>query len=210
MLKKAGNSYPESVSLEGNTYIPESYEEYVFAEWCATLIRQGYIKSACRPAQLLLNDPMDYTYSNPKGKSLSFPIVSKSAYKGDMIIHWEDKAHGVLFINEGDKCKVNPSPRGGWCKTHFLFYADKNNSSFIDVKGTFTPVNQIPFSRTQQLCASLGYFVQKVVPLGKKGLFMKTFAPLCHLYTPKLGKRRSLFQGYWEWNDNPDTILVDE
>lgn len=207
MRKKVENSSLRSVELSKGKYTPESYEEYVFAEWCAELIKEGYITRAYRPDPLQLSPPILFNFTNIGGKSRAFSIVRKSAYQGDMTIEWDIKAHGLLYINTNDKCHKNPSSQGKWCKSHFLFYCE-NNKSIIDVKGTFTPTNNTPFSRTQQACAMRGHYIQKVIPLGKVGLFMKTFAPLAHLYTPVKGARRKGFQGFWEWKTSPDTILA--
>lgn len=209
MPKKVENSSLRSVELSRGNYIPESYEEYVFAEWCATLIRQGYIDEAYRPDPIQLLEPVKFNFIDTKGKEKDFSVVRKSAYQGDMIIKWNKKAHGLLYINSWDKCHKNPSPQGAWCKTNFLFYC-LTDESLIDVKGTFTPTNNTPFSRTQQVCAMQGHYVQKVIPLGKVGLFMLTFAPLVHLYTPVQGKRRKGFQGFWEWQNSQKTILANE
>lgn len=208
MKKKAETSYQPLVELT-KPFESESYEEYVFACWCATLMKMGYIEEAYRPDPIVLNPKVEFSYTT-SGKEQSFTLVRKSAYRGDMYIKWAEKARGKLFITEQEECYKNPSPLGPWCKTNFLFYCRNGNSCIVDVKGTFSPTNQTPFSRTQQACMMQDLFVQKVIPLGNKGLFMCTFAPEEYLYTPAKKKRRSKFRCENEWEQFQKSILSND
>lgn len=183
------------IQLSTGSYIHESDEEYFFAAWCKELLEAGILLEAYRPEPIELNAPYNFNYQlqlTKKNVIKQFPLVKKSSYKPDMFLHFNPDWEGIFYVNDTSICKENPSPRGKYCKTNFLFYT-VDNKCIIDVKGTFQRSNHIPFSRTQQLCAMVNIYVQKVVPLGSKGVFKKSFAPEEYLYTRiKKQRRRGL------------------
>ncbi len=206
MKKKAGNFLLPSVELT-KTFTPESEEELVFAYWVLALLKAGYIDEAYRPEVIEISPSVYFSFAYKK-HILDIKIVHKSVYKGDFYIKWNIKAKGILFINKNDRCTVNPSPLTTWGKNNFIFFCYDDNISYVDVKGKFTPSNNIPFSRTQQLCILGNRYVQKVMPLGDKGLFKKSFAPDEYLYTPKLHKKRPFLKSLLEWEKTIKTILI--
>lgn len=189
---------PPLVELSnGHLYSSESEEEWFFACWVRECLQKGIILEAYRPELIELRSSLSFPYKlKLKTKVIDdeFVLVKGSDYKGDMFIKWNPVYAGIFFINAGDTFDFKPSPRGSYCKDNHLFYCFKHNQSLIDVKGTFQNKNQHPFSRTQQLLAAFGVFVQKVIPLGKDGLFSKTFAPTEYLYTAVHKKKRSAFK----------------
>lgn len=205
---------PPLVELSnGHLYSSESEEEWFFACWCKELLDKGIILEAYRPELLELRSPLIFPYQlqmKTKIVDESFSLVKNSDYKGDMFIRWNPEYNGVFFINIGTVCITKPSPKGAYCKDNHLFYCVTPNESLVDVKGTFQSRNQHPFSRTQQLLAAFSIFVQKIIPMGKDGLFSKTFAPVEYLYTAVHKKKRTAFKSLDEFLMNSATIIVYE
>lgn len=201
------------VKLSKGAYKHESEEEWFFACWCKELLDKGVILEAYRPEPLTLRSALVFEHQvqlKTKMKDNIFTLVKASDYDGDMVIKWNPEYKGIFYLNLFDNCTVNPSPRGKYCKKNHLFYCITPHECVVDVKGTFTNSKQQSFSRTQQLLAALGHYVQKVVPLGKQGLFMKTFAPQEYLYTPVLKKKRVAFKSLDQFLANTKSILANE
>lgn len=183
---------PSEITLCGKTYIPDSDEEYYYARWIEALIELGYIDHAQRPDTVPLNDGVVMSYSFPvrrKTEHREINITNIGVYTGDMEIFWNKRAHGIFYYQDGDSFQFNISRRTKKGKNYYFHYADENGYSLVDVKGSgVNPKHHSSssFDRIQQLVQlATGHPVQKIIPLGKKGLFAALFSPHDYFYTPK-------------------------
>lgn len=171
----------------------------------------GILLEAYRPSPLLLRDPLMFNCNvqlKTKTKAKEFILVKHSDYDGDFYLKWNPDYHGIFHVNIGADVTESPTPQSKFCKKQHLFYCLTPNECLVDIKGTFDNPKQIPFSRTQQLIATTGTFVQKTIPLGKKGVFARTFAPKEYLYTPVTKKKRLAFKSLTEFLLQARTIVV--
>ncbi len=182
----------ENYTLQVNNrpYIAESEEEYAYALWIQQLIEEGYILDAKRPNPILAVPKVEFPFQlkiKRKIEPKKVTISKGGSYTGDMEIIWAEKAHGIFFLRPNDIVTKNISPLSKSGKLYHFHFADGENLSLVDVKGT----GQNPkfhssssFDRIQQLVYLFcGIPLQKIVPLGKKGLLAKTFVPTKYQYT---------------------------
>ncbi len=173
------------MEIQYNNWILDSQEELYFIWWLEELQSAGFIESFYRieePIVIFEKTSFDFIVGN---KELSKPILRKINYTPDFYIQWADKAEGIFLA------VVN----GSYTKEQFkrcVFYCESNKVSIVDVKGTFSGrlISAITFPIIQKILFHKNIFVQKVVPLGDKGLFANTFTPAKYFLTPKTGKQR--------------------
>ena len=187
---------PSSTTLSKKEYVCDSEEEYYFAKWVRELMDAGYIDIAYRPNPLKLSKAIMFQYLEErkrKPKTMSLTLQSIGTYTPDMYLEWTEKAYGIFYVMEGDLLKGNINPQATFGKKYYMFF---NNFLMVDVKGTGKNMkhhSSSSFDRIKQLyTSSTGLYVSKVVPLGAKGLFAKTFAPKEYFYTTT-GKMRNPF-----------------
>jgi hypothetical protein len=169
----------------------DSMEELYFLWYLEELKKNGYLdfehgqSISLNPNNLeSLRLQYDRQTTTPKQKKIKIEsklhkyLELNRHYTPDFTIQWQPKAEGIFFCRENTKLTK---------KQEIHFIADESLVSIIDVKPTFqNPNHSYNFSEKQAFVYFMtGIFVQKIVPLGKAGMFAKTFTPNRYLFTDK-------------------------
>lgn len=167
-------------------WLLDSEEELVFCYWLEELQENGFVDFFYRIEEPILSyDKINFDFI-VGGKKISKHILRRLSYTPDFLIKWNEKADGkIIAIKEGTYTKKQFK--------NCIFYCESDKQSIIDVKGPFGRklISGITFPILQKVLAYNGTFVQKIVPLGNKGLFSKTFTPKQYLLT-KTGKIKKI------------------
>jgi hypothetical protein len=173
----------KKVKLKYNGWELDSQEELYFCWWLEELLNDKYIKSFNRADSIPIYDPKKLCFGHH-----CRAIIRELNYEPDFIIEWYSKANGIFYITEGKEYslfQVKNTP----------FISLDGKTSLVDVKGLFQGPRlstSITFPFVQKLLFhEKNIFINKIIPLGDKGLFANTFTPTSYLTTPT-GKERKL------------------
>jgi hypothetical protein len=171
------------MKLKYNGWDLDSPEELYFCWWLEELLDHKYIKSFNRAETIPIYNPEKLCFGEHCRK-----VLREFNYTPDFIVEWYPKANGIFFLAVGQeysKDQVRNVP----------FISMDKKTSLIDIKGLFQGTrysSSITFPITQKfLFHEKKIFVDKIIPLGNKGLFAKTFTPKKYLLT-ETGKQRKI------------------
>lgn len=154
----------------------DSLEEEQFSFWLDELVKKGYINKWNKnqiSMQLINKQSVSFFEKlKTKTKIRNVFLLHSLSYTYDFYIEWNLSAEGLFFIREGEPYSTELIEKG----LFIVLKNNKNNESFIDIKGTFGGGNSaITFPVIQKIVFLLkNMYIQKIIP---KYLFEKTFLP---------------------------------
>ena len=173
------------MKLTYNNLELDSQEELYMCWWLDELLSFGYIDNYKKGEQIEIFKSTYLNFIN-----YNKHLFRELNYTPDFIIKWNKKAEGIFYINQHSTYNKDIIKR-----VPFIAVMD---NSIIDVKGTFKSKfvsTSITFPIIQKVLYNvLNIYVQKIQPLGDKGLFSITFTPNKYLLTTT-GKKRKI-----KWN----------
>lgn len=172
----------------------DSKEEEYFSWYLDELIKEGLIKSWCRPDTITLAQNVKAWSQKGKAKPKQLVLLRDQTYTPDFKVWWTSKAVEMGIVTElvtGDSDHYPES-----YSTPFMANSeDKQLVSYLEVKGGFTEHDE---SRIYSILSKWTYqahgiYVQRVViSTAPNSIFAKTFCPVRFLLTDKTMKPRKL------------------